>query len=149
VQDAPIAVHPAGAAQFDVVIGLLARAGLPTGDLTATSLENFLVASDAGAVVGTVAMERHDDSGLLRSLVVAPAYRGQGVGATLVDAIERRARSANVRQIALLTETAKAFFEARGYVEVSRVQVPAALQASSEFASLCPISAVCLQKNLR
>ncbi len=43
----------------------------------------------------------------------------------------------------LLTTTAAPYFERFGFTEVPRTSAPAALQASSEFASVCPASATC------
>jgi amino-acid N-acetyltransferase len=127
----------ADASGFDAIVALLAEAGLPTRDLTPASLADFVAASDGVRVIGAVAMERYGHVGLVRSLVVAPAYRGKGVGAALVDAIEEGARTQGIGRVALLTETAQPFFEQRGYVAVPRASAPATVRGSSEIALLC------------
>jgi amino-acid N-acetyltransferase len=48
----------------------------------------------------------------------------------------------------LLTQTAEALFAQHGYRRAERASAPAALQASPQFASLCPSSAVFMQKDL-
>jgi len=88
---------------------MLARAALPTRDLTPASIENFLVAAVANQLVGAVAVERHGDVGLLRSLVVASTRRNDGIGSVLVDALERRAHNEGLISLVLLTETAGIF----------------------------------------
>lgn len=130
------------------VLALLTQAGLPTSDIAEESLREFIVALDAGKVIGSVGLERHGEHGLLRSLAMAPEWRGRGLGSALVEAIEARARAFGLCTLSLLTETAAPFFAARGYARVPRAQVPAAVQSSREFTTLCPASSTCMRKTL-
>jgi amino-acid N-acetyltransferase len=130
------------------ITALLAQAGLPTDDLAPADLHHFIVALDAGDVIGTAGLEQHGLHGLLRSLVVAPDWRGHGLGAALVDAIEYRTRALGLRSLTLLTQTAAPFFGARGYAAIERQQAPAAVQHSTEFTALCPASSICMHKTL-
>ena len=107
------------------VRSLLSGAGLPTIDVTPDSLSDFLVAADAGEVVGVVAVERCDGHGLLRSLVVDPAWRGTGLGCALVSAAEDAAARRELHSLTLLTQTAATFFRALGYHDIARNDVPA------------------------
>lgn len=132
---------------LDAISALLTGSALPVDDLRTSSI-GFLVAEDAGAIVGVVGLEAHGDAALLRSLAVAPAQRGQGVGVALVDAVERDARDRGLRQLVLLTQTAERFFAQRGYRVVARGDAPVAVQGSAEFRSICPASAVCMAKTL-
>lgn len=50
--------------------------------------------------------------------------------------------------IALLTQTADAFFARMDYAVVARDTVPDAVRNSAEFRSLCPASAICMLKPL-
>lgn len=140
--------HDATVDDRSSIRALLAQSGLPTADLDDGTLRDFIVALDGDEVVGVVGLERHGDQGLLRSLAVAPGWRGQGLGRALVDAIEARAAALGVRSLTLLTQTAASFFAARGYVPIARTQAPAAVQASAEFAALCPASSACMTKAL-
>jgi amino-acid N-acetyltransferase len=133
---------PADAA---AIAALLRGAELPHEDF-AGHLAQFLVARRGGAVVGAVGLERHGRNALLRSLVVAPAQRGAGVGGRLVNRLEGRARHLGVRRFYLLTTTAEAFFARRGFRRIARAAVPAAIAATREFRSLCPVSAVCMAR---
>ncbi|MDE2339333.1 MAG: GNAT family N-acetyltransferase [Gammaproteobacteria bacterium] len=141
-------IRAATASDFDALRALLEAAGLPTADLR-TSRPAFLVAAAGRELVGAGALEIHADTALLRSLAVAPAWRGRGLGHQVVKALERQARAAGLHQIVLLTETAEAFFTRLDYRVIDRAQAPPAVQASREFAALCPASAVCLAKTLR
>jgi amino-acid N-acetyltransferase len=130
------------------IVALLMQAGLPAADITQDGLRDFIVALDAGEVIGAVGLERYGDHGLLRSVVAAPEWRGHGLGAALVDAVEARARALGVRSLSLLTETAAPFFAARGYAEIERSLAPATVQESIEFTTLCPAGSTCMHKTI-
>lgn len=66
------------------ITALLNDAHLPTAGLEAHIL-NFMLALDGEKVVGCAGLEVHQDSGLLRSLVVAPGYRAHRIGAKLTE----------------------------------------------------------------
>jgi amino-acid N-acetyltransferase len=125
---------------------LLSAATLPTEDLNEDSLQLFWVARDSEKVVGAVGLERHGDLALLRSLIVAPAFRSRGLGVQLAQAAEARAQELGLSHIFLLTTTAVAFFTARGFHPVVRSEVPVSIQATTEFASLCPATAIVMVK---
>jgi amino-acid N-acetyltransferase len=126
---------------------LLEAHGLPTGDL-ASSQPEFIVACAGTSIVGAGALQRFGATALLRSVVVASTARGVGLGGRIVRELERRARAAGVRELILLTETARPFFERQHYRAIERTDVPAAVQASEEFRSLCPASAACMSRTL-
>jgi N-acetylglutamate synthase-like GNAT family acetyltransferase len=130
------------------VVALLDKAGLPAADIKRDGLRDFIVALDAGEIIGAAGLERHGEHGLLRSLVVAPDWRGHGLGAALVDAVEANARLLGVRSLSLLTGTAAPFFAARGYAAIARSHAPPPIQASMEFATLCPASSTCMHKTV-
>lgn len=141
-------LHDATVEDLASIVALLSQSGLPTADLDHARLRDFIVAHDAGEVIGVVGLERQGEQALLRSLAVAPGWRGQGLGRALVEAIEARAARLGVRSLTLLTQTAAPFFAARGYSPIPRAQAPAAVQASTEFMSLCPASSTCMTKAL-
>jgi len=143
------AIEFSAAAQKDVrpITALLREASLPHGDF-ADHLEHFLVASQEGKVVGAIGFERHGADALLRSLVVSPGLRGGGLGGRLVEQLTAAARAQGVKRFYLLTTTAEAFFAKRGFRPSARPTVPAGIAATKEFNSLCPVSAVCMSRNL-
>jgi amino-acid N-acetyltransferase len=98
-------------------------------------LGGFLAArSGGGAIIGCVGLERHADLGLLRSAAVLPAYRGQWVGGKLIRELIKKAAGEGVREIALLTTTAKDYFEIKfGFKEAKRSHYEQRLQNSPEW----------------
>jgi amino-acid N-acetyltransferase len=133
---------------FGAIVALLKQCGLPADDLSAAQTGDFVVAEEAGRIVGTAALQRFGDDGLLRSLAVAEPWRGRGLGAALVEAIEQRARSSRLHMLWLLTTTAAGYFAARGWRPASREAAPAPMRAASQFAAVCPASAVCMTRSL-
>lgn len=130
------------------IVELLDACALPSEDLTAAHLQHFLVHYQHAHLIGVVGLEVFKQVALLRSLAVAAAHRNQGIAARLVQAIEDVAVSKGVETLYLLTTTAKDFFYKRGYQEITRGKVPDAIQQTTEFSTLCPDSAVCMQKCL-
>jgi N-acetylglutamate synthase-like GNAT family acetyltransferase len=130
------------------IVALLEQARLPAADIACDGVTDFIVAHDAGEIIGVAGLERHAEHGLLRSLVVAPDWRGHGLGTALVEAVEAKARVLGVRSLSLLTSTAAPFFAERGFAEITRSDAPAALQASTEFTKLCPASSTCMHKTI-
>jgi len=127
---------------------LLGDSGLPFSDIGTAQLADFLVLDKEGATIGCVGLERYGSAGLLRSLAVEDSRRGTGQGRHLADAIEAHAASSGITRLFLLTTSAAVFFEGRGYQHVARADVPPAVQASTQFAELCPASAACMAKSL-
>jgi len=141
-------LRAATAGDASSIRSLLEAGDLPTNDLS-TSSPQFVVACDVeNRIVAAGGLQTLGDSALLRSVVVTPELRGTGLGQRVVRELERIARVAQVRQLALLTLTAERFFERQGYRVIARQDVPEALQRTEEFQSLCPASAVCMTKSL-
>ena len=61
----------------------------------------------------------------------------------------RLAEGRGVEAVFLLTTTAEAFFPKFGFEPMLARDVPASVQASVEFRSACPASAVVMRKRLR
>ena len=133
---------------LDVAIRILQEANLPTEDLTEAKVERFSFAGPASQPTGLVGLEIYGDVALLRSLVVAPDRRGQGDGQTLLAHAEHQARSSGVRTLYLLTTTAETFFARQGFVRVPRIDAPAAIRSTREFAGICPASSAFMGKAL-
>ena len=129
----------------DEMINLLQSNNLPTEDLP-SSLDEFYAAIDEGRVVGLIGMERYTHYGLLRSMVVHPTYRNRHIAEKLVQLLEQTAHASGITAMYLLTETAPQYFERKGYQKIAREEVPEALQASSEFSHVCPVSAIVMKK---
>jgi putative acetyltransferase len=77
-----------------------------------------LVATMEGSPVGFASLEGKDK---IDMLYVHPAATGQGVGAMLVDALEKLASSrGEVKIVVDANDSARGFFEKRGYVAQQR-----------------------------
>jgi putative acetyltransferase len=84
--------------------------------------ELTLVATIDGEAVGFAALKGND---LIDMLYVHPAVAGQGVGAQLLDALERLAAARGATKLSAdASDTALGFFERRGYVPQRRNSVP-------------------------
>lgn len=149
MQVEPFLIEPQRARDRPRILELLRKADLPVDDLHEAAPVDFLVMRELGQVVGAVGLQSADGVGLLRSLVVLPSLHRQGRGAALVGAAELLAARRGMDDLYLLTTTVPGFFALLDYLRVDRASVPLALQRTSQFASLCPQTAVCMHKRLR
>jgi len=96
--------------------------------------------------IGTGGLEYYGNAALLRSVSVIDSEKGKGHGKAITQQLEQIARENGARELYLLTTTAPAFFANLGYAVVERSEVPIAVQASSEFSSVCPSTAIVMCK---
>ncbi len=110
----------------------------------------MLVARDAGAIVGCVAITRkdtHKDTALayLGMLSVAPDLQSAGLGRQLLDAAEDLARSEDIRAMEMTVidsrESLLAWYERRGYARTGETRPFPVLRDP-------PITFVVLEKSL-
>ncbi|HYG20980.1 MAG TPA: arsenic resistance N-acetyltransferase ArsN2 [Ohtaekwangia sp.] len=128
---------------FEAFRALLRSSGLPADDLNFK--KDLLIGYFEGTdLVGTGGLEIYDDYALLRSLSVKLGIRGRSVGTTIAEYLIDEAKKRNLKGIYLLTETAHGFFLKKGFRDITRDQIPAALKASSEFSQVCPQSAAAM-----
>ena len=148
MRDKQFIIEKANSQQRDKIISLLTSANLPVEDLP-DSLDNFLVSINDGQLIGAIGLEKYENCGLLRSLVVDKAYRSKNLGSAMVESLEDNAVGLGIECIYLLTETAPDYFEKKGYKRISRDEVPASVKTSSEFGFVCPVSAIVMKKLMR
>ncbi len=127
---------------------LLAQLHLPLEGVD-NHVQTMLVAREGEQIVGTAALELYDDGALLRSVAVDPRRQGEQLGHRLTEAALRLAATHGARAVFLLTTTAERFFPKFGFEPIARADVPASVQASVEFQSACPASAIVMRKHLR
>lgn len=132
----------------DELIALLLACGLPVDDIGPASPAEFFAIRRDGAIVAVVGLERYPPAGLLRSLAVAPAWRGRGLAARLLAFAESFAGAHGVAALFLLTTTAGAYFAGKGYAPALRRAAPPAIQATRQFSALCPAAAAFMGKSL-
>ncbi|MDB5151737.1 MAG: family N-acetyltransferase [Mucilaginibacter sp.] len=129
------------------IVALLTAEKLPVDDLPA-NLENFLVVRKNDELIGVIGLEVYGDYSLLRSLAVQPDSRSKGIAGKLLREIEILAHLKGSKAIYLLTETAPDYFNHKNYIKITRNDVPAEVQQSSEFSHVCPQSAIVMMKTL-
>jgi amino-acid N-acetyltransferase len=130
------------------LIALLTQANLLTDDLP-DELSTFLLALDDNEqVAGAAGLDLVGEFGLLRSVAVAPDFRGQYLGHTLVEGVQEAALAHDYTDIYLLTTTAEVFFEQLGYEAIDRETVPEAIAQTRQYRDLCPDSAIVMYQKL-
>src|SRR5687768_11145814 len=127
-------IDAAQRADLPAVRQLLADQDLPLDGVDA-HVETMVVAREGDSVVGAAAVELYADGALLRSVVVHPAQRGNGLGRRLAEAALGVARERGVDAVFLLTTTAEHYFPRLGFERITRDLVPESVQASVEFQS--------------
>jgi amino-acid N-acetyltransferase len=128
------------------VKALLLESGLPATDITAEKLPTFYAYAPEGEIKGLVGLELFGTVALLRSLAVHEKSRSKGIGVQLVRHAEGVAQANGIAELYLLTTTAESFFKKIGYEKISRDLAPAAIQQTSEFVGVCPVSAAFMVK---
>ncbi|WP_224270428.1 arsenic resistance N-acetyltransferase ArsN2 [Haloprofundus salinisoli] len=139
-----LSVRPASKSALDSVASMLRRAGLLADDVR-TAPAQFFVAAVDGEPVGVSGVELHGNAALLRSVAVVADARGSGYGRALTAAAADHAAERDAETLYLLTETAPGYFESLGFRRCTRDDAPATIRETTEFAELCPESAVCMR----
>ncbi|MFN8344471.1 MAG: arsenic resistance N-acetyltransferase ArsN2 [Spirosomataceae bacterium] len=142
-----VEIHTAKPSDAEAVKALLTSVGLPTDDLD-PAFPHFLLAFADGKLVGTAGAEVNGNSGLLRSVAVAPLFRNYKIAQRLVNDLTKRVRLEGVKELYLLTTTADAYFEKLGYGRIAREEAPVEIAQSRQFSSICPSSAVVMKKTI-
>jgi N-acetylglutamate synthase-like GNAT family acetyltransferase len=125
------------------VLALLAEAKLPAEGV-ADHLRSFFVVDEGGRIVGSAGLEIRGDAALLRSLAVAPALRGAGLGAAVLRRALHAAHDPKGGVYALTT-TAEAYLSRFGFERVARASLPPQLLESRELQDACPASATVMK----
>ncbi len=134
-------------ADWPRLAALLEDAKLPLAGL-ADHLATFLVAEDAGAIVGAAGLEIYDRHALLRSVAVTSTRRGTGLGGALTEAALDLARSRRLETVTLLTTTAADYFPRFGFQPIDPAAAPGSVRQSTQFNGICPASAVAMHLEL-
>ncbi|NER78412.1 MAG: GNAT family N-acetyltransferase [Leptolyngbya sp. SIO1D8] len=144
-----LALKPAAEADLPLLQQWLAQNRLPTEDIAQIWHCLYLAMCPAGeTVVGIGGIERCNQDGLLRSLVIAAPFRQQGYGQQLCHQLIDQAKQEGIQTLYLLTNTAEQFFAKLGFQVLERQAAPVALKRTAEFSRLCPDSAVCMRLSL-
>ena len=99
-------VDPAAASMFAALQAALTAEGLPTEDVHEPGRQFFAYLNDRQALTGFGGFEIHGEHALLRSIVVLPGHRGQGLVWSIVPMVLEQAAQAGAKHAWLLTEGA-------------------------------------------
>jgi len=133
---------------LQLIVNLLKDSNLPHEDVPSKLDCMFIAYTTSNEVVGIGGVEIYGEYGLLRSLVVKEGLRGKGYGKRLCLKLMERAKQKGVKEVYLLTTTARTFFEKLGFSVIQRSEVPEVIRKTDEFSSLCPSTAVCMMRRI-
>ncbi len=114
------------------------KALLTISDLTLAGIEEteFWIVRDKTNKMpkACIGLETHDNDGLLRSVAVKKEYQKTGIGSGLVLHVMQVAKERKLRNLYLLTMTARVFFPRFRFVQITRASVEKeAISKSREF----------------
>lgn len=92
----------------------------------------YWVAEDGGRIVGAIGVEFGETSVLLRSAIIAPEWRGQGLGQALVQTALDCARRSRARFAYCFSTDAGGYWTARGFEVCLVAEVVAALPSAPQ-----------------
>lgn len=119
---------------------VLEAEGLLVEDLEGPDRRYFSVVDEDGCAVGYSGLEHCDEkNALLRSVVVLPGFRSQGLGRQLVELTLAEVHPS--ADVYLATTNAANFFESVGFTLIRRDAAPKAILSTRQLSGLCPASA--------
>lgn len=132
---------------LDFIVKLLKDNDLCYEDIT-SKIDCIFLGHTGDGIIGIGGVEIYEEHGLLRSLVIQKPYRSKGLGKELCSKLIEYARKQGVKELYLLTLTAADFFEKLGFIRIDRQNVPEPISRTTEFTSLCPVTAACMVKKI-
>lgn len=133
------------AADAQDFIAALEAEQLPTDDL-AEGGRHFFRFTQNGISVGFGGFEGLGEHVLLRSIVVLPQARGQGIGRRITERLLQHATDLGAQGAYLLTTSASDFFEVIGFKLIPRDGAPSEILATRQASSLCPSTAALMMR---
>lgn len=133
--------------EFYSTFDLLKASKLDSSDLNQSNIRLFCL-KENDKLIGVGGLEVIGSVALLRSVAIDTAYQKQGLGVLLVSHIEKAAKELGQSALYLLTNTAADFFKAQNYQVIHRDNFAEPLKQTAQFAGLCPVSAVCMKKEI-
>jgi amino-acid N-acetyltransferase len=127
-------ISGASPSDLDDILALLTAVNL-THEGVREHFESFLVRHDAeGQLIGCAGWERYGELAMLRSIAISPNLQHSGIGSKLTASILDYAASNGIREVVLLTTTARDFFSRRfGFSEAERADYDSRVAQSPEW----------------
>lgn len=142
-------ISRAAAADLGPIKDLVESSGLPLDGIE-DHLDGFVVARVGDELVACAAVERYGPFGLLRSVAVNPDSRGNGLGREIVSAAISDSQGRGVKEMVLLTTTARDFFVKHfAFEDADRGAYDKLLAKSPEWTLPRCSTAVVMRKRLR
>jgi amino-acid N-acetyltransferase len=129
-----VTIRRASEEDLGEILELLTITNLPH-DGVVEYLSEFQVAREGnGRLIGCLGLEKHNQTGLLRSVAIAPDLQRSGLGSRLTSALLEQAAKEGIKEMVLLTTTARDFFSKRfGFKEADRADYDDRLSQSPEW----------------
>lgn len=140
-------IRKASKNEHRAIFHLLASNRLPTDDIHEEDIE-FFIGLVNDRIVATVALEYYGCNALLRSLCVHDDFKRQHIGHDLLRRMTNECDTQRVTTLYLLTTNAQSYFKRFGFETITREETPSDIRYTREFQSLCPSSAILMQKRL-
>ena len=121
-----LAIRPAMAADLSAITGLLAASDLRTEGVLEDNTR-YWVAFDGEDPIGAIGLELGGTGALLRSAVVTPVHRGQGIGAQLTEHALDWAWQNGFRAVYCFSTDAGDYWMRRGFAQCAVDEVVLAL----------------------
>jgi amino-acid N-acetyltransferase len=137
-------IRAATSKDFASLCNLLEAEHLPTIDLH-KELPHFFLKTMDDKIVGSIGLELYGKSALLRSMMVTPHHRNEGIASELIGELLSYAKKNGVHDVYLITNTAEEFFSRKGFIKINRTEVNKEILSSQEFNGLCPTSSAVMQ----
>lgn len=134
--------------EFETFREAVKAAGLPHQDLNYQN-QVLVLYYEGNKLVGTGGLEVVNQYALLRSVSVNSNSRGQNLGKAITTDLLKNAQKSSLEAVFLLTDTATTFFEKHGFEKVDRTAAPSEIKSTTEFSSVCPVSASFMVKKFK
>src|SRR4030067_634123 len=125
----------------------LSECGLPTLYIH-RHLKSFMVAKAGKKIVGVIGVEVYGQVGLLRSLCVDQAYRGQGIAKMLNAKMSAYAHMLKIDRLYLFTWDAEKFTSKSGFHKIDKKRIPKSIRSTWQFHSFSPYPVLCMMKKI-
>jgi amino-acid N-acetyltransferase len=126
---------------------LLSECELPTLYIH-RHLKSFMVAKRAKKIVGVIGVEVYGRVGLLRSMCVDQAYRGQGIAKMLYAKILAYAQMRKISRLYVFTLYAEKFASKLGFHKIDKKRIPKGIRSTWQFRGSRRYPVVCMMKKI-
>ncbi len=126
-------IREAGAADQDKIVRFLSEAGMVIEGVLAPQTKYWLAESlPKMSMIGVIGVEQGPEAALLRSALVVPEKRAQGVGAALVRQVFAACEQSGYRHLYCFSTTAGTYWQRWGFEEVPVAELVSAVPCAPQ-----------------